>query len=254
MANVYHYGKRGFALVLILTVLVFPAQAAQTTEIAPALPSGIKIPWIPYIVISSTISPPEIHKDVFSRHHEPFSLACPHFSPSNIYVQALESWRWHASTTCGIRDFLRMMQYMLGIPPQDATVILQYDDQEITVKLKKTIHEIPEQQAAKSCVLAASLRPRKFGWNSPYIYKGNVGSLMITASITPYGDDRFVVTEWHVHATEMEDGSYIYTFAPWEMLSCQSFDISISFDDEEIGDPNRESKPPNEHAAVLRNQ
>lgn len=236
MASAYQCGKRGAALALILIALVIPAQAAQTAEVVPVLPSGIRTLWIPYIVVSSTISPVEIHEDVLSRHYEPFSLSYPRFRPSYIYFQAVESFRWHASTTWGIKDFLRTMQYMLGIPPKNATVTLHYDDQEITVKLKKTLHEISEQQAAKSCVLAASVEPRRFGWNTPYIYKGNVGSLMITTSSTPYGDDRFFVTEWRVHATEMEDGSYIYTFVPWEMLSCQSFDISISFDDEVVSD------------------
>ncbi len=233
MATAYQCSKCGVALALILTALVITAQAAQTADVAPALPSGIKTTWIPYIVISSTISPVEIQEDIFSRGHELTSYY-PRFR--HYRIPTSESWRWHASTTCGIKDFLRIMQYTLGIPPENATITLHYDDQEITADLRKTLHEMPEQQAPKSCVLAASVEPRKFDWNTPYIYKGNVGSLMITASITPYGDDRFIVTEWHVHATEMEDGSYIYTFVPWEMLSCQSFDISISFDDEEIGD------------------
>ena len=235
MTSAYQCGKRSAALTLILIALVITAQAAQTAEVAPTLPGGIKIPWIPFIVISSTISPVEIQKDIFSRGHELSSLY-PRFRHSYIHTQTPESLRSRSSTTCGIKDFLRTMQYILGIPAKDATVVMHYDDQEIAVDLRKTPHEIPEQQAAKSCVLAASLEPQRFAWNSPYTYKGKVGSLLITTSVTPYGDDRFVVTEWHVHATEMEDDSYIYTFVPWEMLSCQSFDISISLDDEVVSD------------------
>ncbi len=234
MTTLRQCGKNSAVLALALAIFALTAQGAQTEKAALGLPSGIKIPWIPYIVVSSTISPVEIQKDVFSRGSIPPSFSDPVFMRSNI--QTPEGLRWHASTTCGIKDFLRIMQYMLGIPRKNATVTLHYDDQKITVKLKKTLHEIPEQQATKSCVLAASVEPRRFGWNAPFRYVGNVGSLTATASISPYGDDRFFVTEWRVHATEMGDGSYIYTLVPWKMLSCQSFDISISFDDEEIGD------------------